>query len=339
MPVVPKKKSCSHGNMQLNFLKFIQIFSLILVMSSSKTYAQGETDSADNGSELNLEDELSLEEPLPQGQNAKQSVAHPQSGGQTDELSLELESADAATDTAASEELHEEIKSDNLIDAKDLPPDAISEAELDRETEGIQVESVEQEYLMKGRSFGAVLYNQNYNVRAEVLINSTATVDVSRKTSDFQNIGVMGRYAILPYEKVGTDINFSLSNSINHGQVNFSPILNLKGEVNVGYTFSFGRSTAFYLYGGLGYEYTLGKEIEEIIIPGGGTSQVGGILGVSKNLNIELSYLYSRHTISDKYFNPIIQAAINAGATTVDFDGSQASVTSNTILGRITYEY
>lgn len=214
--------------------------------------------------------------------------------------------------------------------------DITSETNID--IEGQEVESIEQEYALNGYSFGALLFNHNYNVNANILINDIP-VDISRRSADFQSAGMMARYAILPYDKIGADINISLASTVNHGSVNYSSITTLRGEVNLGYAFKMGNSAAMFFLAGVGYEVTKGADINDVLVPGGGAFQLGGGIGFGEKLDFEFIYSYVSHAISNKFLDAAAAAATIAGATSVSYNSREASVVSNVLLGRITYNY
>jgi len=216
------------------------------------------------------------------------------------------------------------------------PNDAIDEFNVD--IEGQEVRSIEQEYALDGFSVGALLFNHNYNVYANLLVNN-ASVDVSRKSSDFQSAGVIGRYAAMPYDKIGTDVSLSVATTLNHASLNYSSILTVRGEVNLAYTFDTGSDTPIYMLGGLGYALTKGKDIEDILSAGGAAFQVGGGIALNKKLNFEFIYSYVKHSIADKYLQSLAASAIANGATSATYNANEASVISNVLLGRITFNY
>lgn len=258
----------------------------------------------------------------------------------TDELSLEGELDQALSEPADSSvdktlpvpgDLEAE-PAELTLEAPIAPSDATSEMYVDVDEK--QVETLEQEYAMNGYSMGFVVYNQNYNVNASLNKDSTS-YDISSKSADIQSAGVVGRYAILPYGKVGTDINASIASSLNSESSGISTITSFKGEVNLGYAFRLIGNSPVYFLAGLGYEIVTGNDIENILVNGGGTAQIGGGLGLGKSLSIEGSYVYSQHSLSQKFID---NAILKSGSATATM-GDKAAVTSNTIQGRLVFNY
>lgn len=222
---------------------------------------------------------------------------------------------------------------------------ATSEATLDAAEQ--QVETLEQEYAMNGYSVGGLLFNHNYNIYADLLVSTqntdlsinTTAANLSAKSADFKSVGLAGRYAILPYNKIGTDINISLSTSINHGDIGYSAVNTLRGEINVGYALQVGGAASIYALVGFGYEVTKNKALEEVLLPGGSGFQVGGGAVVAKKFNIELFYSYLRHAVSDIYLTNLAASTASASGTTLVGYTHKSDAISNVILGRVTYNY
>lgn len=231
------------------------------------------------------------------------------------------------------------VTTDELTLSDEAPvADGSSELSLDEEEETYQ-EPIDVQYALDGFSAGVVFFNQNYNVKAEMLLNGVTKVDLSSKSADFQSVGVVGRYAVMPYHGLGTDLNLSVASTINHNNANFAAIITTKAELNLAYTFKSRRESPMYVFGGVGYEHVTGKEIQALLTPGGSLFQIGLGTGISKKFNIEISYSYAKHTVSDSFMDNSINTALGLGATTVDLDRSQASVTSNVVLARMIYNF
>lgn len=246
------------------------------------------------------------------------------------------------TSTAADEELtlenelEQAVPHANSTSATDEPVMA-GKSEVEYEKDELQVQSIEQKYAMNGYSIGALFFNNNYNINVNMLSNNVP-VNLTTKSPDIQSIGIMGRYAILPYDKFGTDINVAVATSVNHSNLNYTAISTLRAELNLGYAFLIGNDSAFYFLGGLGYEITKNAELEAILNPGGTTYQVGGGIGLGKNIDVEVFYSHVRHAIQDSYLEKAALSAQASGAT-VSYVSSESSVTSNVILGRLSYRY
>lgn len=277
------------------------------------------------------EDELSLEGELDQAgvapaPNTNSTSTIPVSEQPSSEAAIDASLEDALNDTATTPEL-------------ETPAASGGRSEVEYEKEELQVQTLEQEYAMKGIAFGFVAYNHNYSIDAVMRVNTSNMVDISGKSPDFQSVGAAARYAILPFNKVGTDINLSVASSMNHGNNNFSSITTLKAELNLGYAFYVGDLIPLYFLAGVGHEITKGKDIEAIMVPGGATVQIGGGFGLGKTINLEIIYSSSNHAVSSVYLNNATQAAINGGATTAGFDGLKSHVSSNTFLGKISINF
>ncbi|MEK6628272.1 MAG: outer membrane beta-barrel protein [Bdellovibrionota bacterium] len=276
-------------------------------------------------------------------------VASPSLWAQTDlELELELGAQSASGDVTATvdtaappeatSELSNELDSDFIVETpSEVASEATSTMRIDTEEE-VEYDSVEQEYALNGYSIGALLFNHNYNVKANVLVNSVP-VDISLKSADFRSAGIMARYAVLPYDKVGADVNISLASSMNHTSLEFSSITTLRAELNLGYAFRMGNSASVYFLAGAGYEVTKGTDINDILVPGGGAFQLGGGIGFAEKLDFEFIYSYVSHAVNDKFFESVAAAAIAGGATSVSYNSKGSAVVSNVLLGRVTYNY
>lgn len=215
-----------------------------------------------------------------------------------------------------------------------MAPAGTNEMTLDVDEQ--QVETLEQEYALNGYSLGLAVFNQNFNVDAKLLINEKSTVDLSSQSSDFQSAGVMARYAVLPYNKVGTDLNITLGSSLNHNSVGFSSITSVKAELNLGYAIKLFQTPVYFL-GGIGYELIYGNDIQKILSPGGGTVQIGAGIGLGKKFNVELFYCYANHTVSTTFQENAQNIGIQGGAKTGRF--LTQTVTSNIIESKLTYSY
>lgn len=224
------------------------------------------------------------------------------------------------------------------LDDQSLSADAASELTLEDEAEQ-PAQIIDVEYALDGFSAGVMFFNQNYNLSAEMIVNGFTKVNLSTKSADFQSVGVMGRYAVLPYGSIGTDINVSVASTINHSNANFAAILTGKAELNLAYTFKSRVGAPIYIFGGLGVEYVSGREIQALLAPTGSLLQLGAGTGVGKKFNIEVLYSYAKHAVSDAYMDNSINTAVEQGATSVSLDRGQASVSSNVILGRMSYNF
>lgn len=269
------------------------------------------------------DDELSLENELNQAQGTTSSSPVPTSEEPTSEVDPGLESA--LNDPAVTGEVEEPVVSGGR-----------SEVEYDKEE--LQVQSLEQQYAMKGFAMGFVAFNHNYNVDANMRVDGVLA-DISTKSPDFQSVGVGARYAILPFNKVGTDINIAIGSTINHANANFSSIMTVKAEVNLGYSIHFANVIPMYILAGIGHEITKGTDIETIVVPGGGTIQAGAGFGLGKKINFEIFYSVSNHAVSGVYLSSAVQAAKQGGATSAGFKNLTSRVSSNVVLGKLSINF
>lgn len=238
-------------------------------------------------------------------------------------LETELEKADAAT-----------------VTDKSMAQSTESNPALKKTTnsENKKRESLDLEYALNGFTVGTTAFSDNYNVHAEVVVNGT-NVEISKKSDDFLNIGIIGRYAILPYNKIGTDLNISVATSVNHGNANFSEITTIRTEANLGYAIKVARSIPLYFLVGAGYEHTSNKDLAEILTAGAGAFQLGGGLGLSEKFNIEFMYSYVKHAIKDSFLENYALLTMANGASSVTYDASRSSVISNLLMVRLMYNY
>lgn len=284
--------------------KLYYLFALMLFISANT-----------RADDLSLEDELNQLETQNQAEPKKQIDPQNQLESQ---LESQLEDAD--------------------LSSSGNKPGSVKTSSKKKSSRNENHESIEQEYAMNGLSFGTALFSDNYNVHAEVVVNGT-NVEISKKSDDFLNIGVMGRYAILPYNKVGTDLNVSVATSSNHTSANFSAITTIRLEANLGYAIKLSASTPLYFLLGAGYEHTMSKDLAEIQTQGGTAGQTGVGFGFSKNLNFEFMYSYVKHPIRDTFLENYAALTMANGASSVSYVASKASVVSNLLIGRLTYNY
>jgi hypothetical protein len=218
-----------------------------------------------------------------------------------------------------------------------MVPATQSEMELEEQSNIVTSD----EFAMNGYSFGAVVFNHNYNVSGSVnAVNSagTTTIDISTKSSDLQSVGVIGRYAILPIDKVGTDINMTIGTSANHNAANISSVTTIKFELNLGYTTSF-SAASFYFLGGVCYEVIKGTDIEKIITSAGSGFQIGAGISLSNALKIEFLLAQTRHTLNDNYINEIKTQLLTQGFTSATTGSTSNTATSNILSSRLVYTY
>lgn len=214
----------------------------------------------------------------------------------------------------------------------------------DDDDESSRVRYIEPRYAMNGYSLGAQIWTHSYDIKASIrtrVLNPGGdifnTVDLSSSSADFQSIGVVGRYAILPYDKIGADINVTAGTSVNHGSNGISAIYTVRGEFNLAYTVEVADSSALYVLAGVGYEMLFGEDIQKLVSGGGGTMQVGGGLKMGSNLSVEVFYARVARKVSDDLYRRAGQAAIAAGAA--DYTSQGGSVTAQMISGRLLFSF
>lgn len=274
------------------------------------------------------EDKLSLEEQILSELNATQGAD--QSGNQKSKVKPD------EMEIIESQGAQKSIADEDLIEVFDIPADAISETEF--ESGSKQVRYIDQAYLTNGFSYGATMLNHNYNVVANLMLNGSYPFDASKKTADFQSVGGLVRYAIMPYDSLGTDINITLASSLNHSNINSSAIFMAKAEVNLGYSMLAGNLPIYFL-AGLGSEVLNGSDIESLVSKNGAGFQLGTGVVLGKKFHFEFMYSYMRHAISDKYLETVSNLALANGAVSVKYDNNEANGNSNILMGRITYSY
>lgn len=276
------------------------------------------------------DDELSLDSELDQ--------ASPAAPNSTSEIPVsEQPTSEAAVDASLDDALNDPATTpDTELEA---PVATGGRSEVEYEKEELQVQTLEQEYAMNGLAFGFVAYNHNYSIDAMMRVDTSGLVDISSKSPEFQSVGAAIRYAILPFRKVGTDLNLSVASTVNHGNNSFSSITTLKAEVNLGYAFYVGDLIPLYFLAGIGHEIVKGTDIEAIMVPGGAIAQIGGGFGLGKTINLELFYQASNHAVSSVYLKKAARAAREGGATSAGFENLDSHVSSNTIIGKVSINF
>lgn len=276
-----------------------------------------------------------LNSPLVYAQTTETPAPPNQSAPAAPETSLEDELNQAQTTQAPAPT--SELTSPS---AEPLAP-TVNEVVMDAPDEDRSSNLDDEVYAINGLSFGLTAFIHNYNVDASMLVDDGTgsgegkKVDLSSKSADFQSVGVVVRYAILPINRIGTDFVFTLGNTINHGSVNFGSITTARAELNLAYTIDFGKTNALYFLAGGGYEIVHGQDINRLVIPGGGLFQGGMGISFSKKFTIEGLYSYASHKVDKRYLND----ASNAAQVETDFSESANNVTSNVIQGRLMYSF
>ena len=199
--------------------------------------------------------------------------------------------------------------------------------------------AVDQRFALKGFSVGAIGYNQSFLIKAAALLDGVTSTTVTGHTADIQNVGILGRYSVIPIGGLGTDFGVAMAYSINHNAANYSALVTVKTEFNLGWGYMTTNGMPYYVLGGFGYENVRGDDIERVIASGGGCVQIGGGISYSKSLNFEGFYSMARHGVSSVYLDRVTAAAQAQGTTTVTYETEKTFVTSNILLGRMIYKF
>lgn len=194
------------------------------------------------------------------------------------------------------------------------------------------------EHALKGFSVGAIAYNQNFNANIALTVDGRDKT-FGAKSPDIQFVGAVGRYTIFPYSRIGTDLAVSVATSLNHGTLNYSPMMATKLEINLGYAWQTMTRSSIYVFGGIGYESVKGKEIERFIGAGGGIANLGLGLNFTKTISLEGVFTFARHPVSSVYLDSVKTAVINEGATSVTTNDSRSVINSYALQGRLIYVF
>lgn len=188
-------------------------------------------------------------------------------------------------------------------------------------------------YAMHGFSFGLIGATQDYNQVIERYNPSTGADIASARipeTKGFQNFGVMGRYSILPVDRIGTDINVSYVKSMNHTSIGREGMSAIKGELNLAYTFGISRAVKLYVLAGGGVEQLSGTQILSLADAQGYGGQAG--FGINfGTINLEAMYSFYRHKISN--------GLIGAGTSTDTVRAEKSFVDFSGIAGRASFNF
>jgi len=264
-------------------------------------------------------------------------------------LSLIALSAHSQTNAASSENFEEEFKLLDQASSEPLPApqqtapiNLIDEPSHDQQADSVgqsnlvtPAEVLKAENALYGFSAGLMYLGQPYVIKAKIKTN-LETIDTNQQSDIYQNFGFILRYAMLPYQKIGTDLNLSYVMSQNHGSMpNQQKAVNIiRGEVNLGYAFHAFEKMPAYFFGGLGYEEIHGETIENILNKNGLGAQLGFGVVFFTTVNVEGAFSYYQHRISDQFVNTAIQK--NSTAT---IDTDSATVSALGFLVRTTFDF
>lgn len=196
-------------------------------------------------------------------------------------------------------------------------------------------EILKSENALHGFSAGLMYLGQPYVIKAKIKTN-LETIDTNQQSDVYQNFGFILRYAMFPYQRVGTDLNVSYVMSQNHGSMpNQQKAVNtIRGELNLGYAFHLFDKIPVYFFGGLGYEEVHGDTIESILNKNGLGAQLGFGTVFFAHINVEGAFSYYQHRISDKFVSTATQK--NSTAT---IDTDSATVSALGFLVRTTFDF
>lgn len=293
------------------------IYILIVSVSAFSSHVQAQTPPPE---EMSLEEEL---ESALQEQDGSTMPIPQEDASLEDEMSLSEEDPAGGLISPVEAELTQ-------------PP--VPEGET---SESERVRELAPRYLMNGYSFGVEVWQHKYDIKSSLFVQNGSSaeqeIDISSSSADFQSVGGKLRYAILPYDAIGADLNVTAGTSLNHGSNGFASIHTLRGEFNLAYTFDLGGAGGFYILGGAGYEILFGEDIEKIVSYGGaGTAQAGG--GISfGSFSAELMYIMGFHRLSGAFIENAGKQAQNQGATS--YRGGSTKVTAQMISGRLMFAF
>ncbi len=196
------------------------------------------------------------------------------------------------------------------------------------------LEILQTENALYGFSVGLVLASQplyeKYTATSVTKVNNR-----DLQSDPIQSFGVMLRYAVAPFYKLGTDFNVSYLKSINHKNTKFlDEITTLKGEFNLCYAVNFLDKAPIYFLGGIGVETVSGRGVEDVLNRYGIGAQIGGGVVLFSTINIEGVYAYYQHRISNKIYDSNINAVPSAS-----IDTESAKIINQGLVMRGTYSF
>ncbi|MBC7743080.1 MAG: hypothetical protein H7061_12840 [Bdellovibrionaceae bacterium] len=193
-------------------------------------------------------------------------------------------------------------------------------------------------HAMYGWSLGFQSSNESYKSNVD-LVDSNNTISSRRvfaESDSFLNMGVVGRYAILPVDRLGSDLNLSFMQSTNNAPTGESVAqVIIKGEVNLAYTWAINKGFKIYALLGGGFQNIQGVLINKTIERAGSGGQAG--LGFNFGMiNVEAMYSYYRHKISsDQYYSYYLKSS--DPSMRVNSKSSYAEASG--IVGRATFNF
>ncbi|MCC2679105.1 MAG: hypothetical protein K0R29_1681 [Pseudobdellovibrio sp.] len=216
------------------------------------------------------------------------------------------------------------------------PPEKPVEKTPERPTERPTEKSKEILTGVNGLFIGGALYSQIFSTTAKANIDGTAR-DIKSKSSNYQNLGVSMQYMQMPFDNFGSYFTGTLATTMNFGSANYSTIMTLNFQANAAYAKQAADKTPYYFFAGVGYELLSGKDIVDLVEPGGLTVQAGTGMILYKNYGLEAFYQITRHNVASAYTDQLRTYLQAQGATTVTFDPSVS--TSNVLALRVSYKF
>ncbi len=255
-----------------------------------------------------------------------------------DEFNLDDEfSTDTVTPPASATE--QQPQPSQALELDSLPLKSNEEADITGNSNlASPLEVLQHENAMYGFSAGLVMATQpfysDYVVRSALPDKAT-----NQQTDPLQSFGIMIRYAIVPFYKLGTDINVSFLKSQNHKSVTvnqkaLTEVTTLKGELNFTYAIELAGSIPLYFLVGIGTEQVSGGDIENLLKSNGAGGQAGAGITVLSTINLEMLYSYYEHRISND-----LVGRETSGFPIRSIDTQKAKIISKGPLVRGTYSF
>ena len=184
-----------------------------------------------------------------------------------------------------------------------------------------------------GISVGLLGTAQTFDATVVIYNPSDANVaSISQKVelSNFQYVGALLRYSILPIDRIGTDLNISYATSMNHASIEKKSISIIKGELNLGYTLKLNQGIKIYALLGGGVQDVQGSDINLTTERMGYGGQAG--LGFNfARVNVETVYSYYRHNLSNTF--------LQSGTTTAAPKANQSFIEAKGLVGRASFNF
>ncbi len=211
------------------------------------------------------------------------------------------------SDTQVDLNTNKESDLDNQI-SLDSGEKAVSQPEQKKTANLISAaDLLKSENALHGFSVGLIYLIHPYVINATVK-TKTEEIKVNDETGYVHNFGVLLKYAIAPFDKIGTDLNISYLTSQNHGTL-AKPLELMhivRGELNLTYAFNLFDHVPVYTLLGGGYEIIQGNSVKSFMNQNGLGGQIGGGLVIASKINIEGLFSYYVHNLSGEYVQSYI---------------------------------